>query len=61
MSLETCQIHTHIYIDSQLTNDDSNDKVLKTLSNLHPAFDQKTFTESSRDENSHDVNSSSYE
>ena len=28
----------YIYIDSPLTNDDSDDEVLETLSNLLPAF-----------------------
>ena len=43
MNMESCQTQTHIYIDSQLTNDDSNEKALETLSNLLPTFSQKTF------------------
>ena len=43
MSMESCQSQTHIHIDSQLTNDDSNKEVLETLSNLLSAFGQKTF------------------
>ena len=43
MSIESCQTQTHIHIDSQLINDDSNEEVLETLSNLLPTFSQKTF------------------
>ena len=43
MSMESCQTQTHIHINSQLTNNDSNKEVLETFSNLLPAFDQKTF------------------
>ena len=51
MSMESCQTQTHIHIDSQLTNNDSNEEALETLSNLLPAFGQKTFPELSRIEN----------
>ena len=51
MSMESCQTQTHIHINSQLTNDDSDEEVLKSLSNLLPSFDQKIFFESSRNEN----------
>ena len=44
MSMESCQTQTHIHIDSQLMNDDSNEEVLETLSNLLPAFDQRFFS-----------------
>ena len=43
MSMESCQTQTHIYIDSQLTNDDFNEEVLETLSNFLPTFGQKIF------------------
>ena len=43
MSMESCQTQTHIHIDSQLTNDNSNEEALETLSNLLPTFGQKTF------------------
>ena len=52
MSMELYQTQTHIYINSWLTNDNSDDEVLETLSNLFLAFDQKKFSESYRDENS---------
>ena len=55
MSMKSCHTQTQIHIDSQLTNDDSNEKVLETLSNLLPTFDQKIFFESFRDENSQDA------
>ena len=45
MSIESCQTQTHIHIDSQLTNDNSNKKILETLSNLLSTFDQKNFFE----------------
>ena len=51
MSMESCQTQTHIHINSQLTNDDSNEEVLKIFSNLFPTFGQKIFFESSRNEN----------
>ena len=51
MSMKVCQTQIHIHIDSQLINDDSDDEVLETLSNLLPAFGQKIFSKSSRDEN----------
>ena len=38
MSMKLYQTQTHIHIDSQLTNDDSDDEALETLSNLLPAF-----------------------
>ena len=44
MSMESCQIQTHIHIDFQLTNDDSNKEALETLSNLLLAFGQKFFS-----------------
>ena len=43
MSMESCQTQTHIHIDSQLTNNDSNEEALETLSNLLSAFGQKIF------------------
>ena len=43
MSMESCQTQTHIHINSQLTNDDSNEEALEILSNLLPTFGQKTF------------------
>ena len=43
MSMESCQTQTHIHINSQLTNNESNEEVLETLSNLLPTFSQKTF------------------
>ena len=58
MSIESCQTQTYIHIDSQLTNDDSNEKVLETLSNFLSAFGQKTFLKSSRIENTQDMISS---
>ena len=58
MSMESCQTQTHIHIDSQLTNDDSNEEVLETLSNLLSAFGQKIFFKSSRIENTQDAISS---
>ena len=58
MSMKSCQTQTHIHIDSQLTNDDSNEEALETLSNLLPTFGQKTFLESSRIENTQDAISS---
>ena len=51
MSMESYQTQTYIHIDSQLTNDDSNEEVLKILSNLLPTFGQKIFSESSTNEN----------
>ena len=38
MSIEPYQTQIHIHIDSQLTNDDSNEEALETLSNLFPIF-----------------------
>ena len=58
MSMEPCQTQTHIHIDSQLTNDDSNEEVLEILSNLFSVFSQKTFSKSSRIENTQDAISS---
>ena len=58
MSMESCQTQTHIHIDSQLTNDDSNKEALEILSNLLLTFGQKIFSESFRDENSQDAISS---
>ena len=58
MSMKLCQTQTHIHIDSRLTNDDFNDEALETLSNLLSAFDQKKFSELSRDENTQDAISS---
>ena len=55
MNMELCQTQTYIHINSQLTNDDFDDKVLETLSNLLPIFDQKIFSESSRDENTQNM------
>ena len=43
ISMESYQIQTHIHINSQLTNNDSIEETLETLSNLLPAFGQKTF------------------
>ena len=43
ISIESCQTQIHIHIDSQLTNDDSNEEVLETFSNLLPTFGQKIF------------------
>ena len=43
MSMESCHTQTHIHINYQLTNNDSNEEVLETLSNLLLAFGQKTF------------------
>ena len=43
MSIELYQTQKYIHFDSQLTNDDSNDEVLETLSNLLSAFGQNTF------------------
>ena len=57
MSMESYQTQIYIYIDSQLTNDDSNKKVLETLSNLS-TFGQKIFFESSTNENTQDAISS---
>ena len=34
MSMELCQTQTHIHINSRLINDDFDDEVLETLSNL---------------------------
>ena len=58
MSMESCQTQTHIHIDSQLINDDSNKEVLETLSNLLPTFGQKIFSESFTNENTQDTISS---
>ena len=55
MSMKSCQTQTHIHINSQLTNDDSDDEALETLSNLLAAFGQKIFSKSSRDENTQDA------
>ena len=55
MSIELCQTQIHIHIDFLSISDDSNDKVLVTLSNLHLIFDQNIFFESSRDENTQDT------
>ena len=38
MSIESYQTQTHIHIDSQLTNDNSDEEALETLSNLFPTF-----------------------
>ena len=57
MIIESCQTQTHILIDFLLTNDDSNDEILKTL-NLYLAFGQKIFLKLYRDENSQDAISS---
>ena len=38
MSMESCQTQIHILIDSLSINDDSDDKALETLFNLHPAL-----------------------
>ena len=35
MSIELCQTQIHIHIDSLSINDDSNDEVLKILSNFY--------------------------
>ena len=43
MSMESCQTQTYIHIDYQLTNNDSNEEALETLSNLLPTFGQKIF------------------
>ena len=51
MSMKLCQTQTYIHINFSLTNDDSKDEALETLSNLLPIFDQKIFSKSSRDEN----------
>ena len=58
ISMESCQTQTHIHIDYQLINDDSNEEVLETLSNLLFIFGQKTFFKSSRIENTQDAISS---
>ena len=58
MSMKLCQTQIYIHIDSQLTNDDFNEEVLETLSNLLSAFGQKTFFKSSRIENIQDAISS---
>ena len=58
MSMESCQTQTHIYIYSQLTNDDSNEETLETLCNLLPTFGKKIFHESSTNENTQDAISS---
>ena len=55
MSMELCQTQTYIHINSQLTNNDSDDEELETFFNLHPVFGQKIFFESSRDENTQDA------
>ena len=52
MSMKSYQNQIPIHINSQLTNDDSDEEVLETLSNHLPAFDQKIFFKSSRNENS---------
>ena len=51
MSMESCQTQTHIHINYQLTNDDSNEEALETLSNILPTFRQKIFSESSMNKN----------
>ena len=43
MSMKSCQTQIHIHTDAQLTNDNSNEEALETLSNLLPTFGQKTF------------------
>ena len=58
MSMDLCQTQTHIHIDSQSTNDDSDKEALETLSNLLSAFCQKIFFESSKNENTQDAISS---
>ena len=58
MSMESYQTQTYIHIDSQLTNDDSDDEAFEILSNLLPAFGQKTFFGSSKNENTQDAISS---
>ena len=45
MSMESCQTQTHIHIDSQLTNNDFNEEVLKFFSNLLSTFGQKIFSQ----------------
>ena len=55
MSMESYQTQTLIHINSKLTNDDSNEEALKILSNLLPTFGQKTFSESSTNENTQDA------
>ena len=52
MSMKSCQTQTDIHIDSQFTNDDSNEDVLKTLSNLLSTFGQKIFSSHLSEENS---------
>ena len=44
MSMKLCQSQMHIHIDSLTINDDSNNKALEILSNLHPTFGQKIFS-----------------
>ena len=51
ISMESCQTQTHIHIDFQLSNDDSNEEALETVSHILPVFGQKTFSESSKIEN----------
>ena len=58
MSMESCQTQTHIHINSQLTNNDSNEEVLETLSNLLSAFGHKIFLKLSKIENTQDAISS---
>ena len=58
MSMKLCQTQTHIHINSQITNDDSNEEALETLSNLFSAFGQKNFFESSTIKNIRDAISS---
>ena len=58
ISMESCQAHTNIHIDSQLTNDGSNEEVLEIFSNLLPGFGQKFFFKSSRIVNTWDTISS---
>ena len=41
MRMKLCQTQPHIHIDSPSTNNDSNNEVLETLSNLYPTFGQK--------------------
>ena len=58
MSMESCQTQTHIHIDSQLINDDSNEEVLEILSNFLSTFGQKFFFKSFRIKNTQDAISS---
>ena len=51
MSMKLCQTQIYIHIDSLSISDDSNDEALESLSNLHLAFSQKIFFESSKNKN----------